>query len=376
MLRKNIIHYVYFGVIIVITVLPILFMDLESNKQSLLDNSYLPEFPQIIGNVNAQSELENYLNKRVGFREEAIYAYELALDKMFHKLEHSLYAYGEDGYIMGNMGTYIQDYQHLNLQTDAEFVDSFTGWLAKVNDYLAGQDIGFLYFLAPDKKTVYYDYMSDDINVYGDVSRTDMVLERVESMEIPYVYPEKEFLEAKETQQIYNVKYDALHWNDLGNFLGNKLIDNELQKLNSHIVPLNEEQFELYQVCMDRLVASFFYVNETVPNYQLKDSAGIRDITAEDGYKDIVADSFAHYINDNLTQAPVILVFHDSYFADSAKFYKGRYKEVIFVHNSNYLMMQELVEHYRPDIVLFENVERVFASDSFSVETLREWEVK
>ena len=212
MLRRNIIHYVYFGVIIVITVLPILFMDLESNKQSLLDNSYLPEFPQIIGNVNAQSELGNYLNKRVGFREEAIYAYELALDKMFHKLEHSLYAYGEDGYIMGNMGTYIQDYQHLNLQTDAEFVDSFTGWLAKVNDYLVGQDIGFLYFLAPDKKTIYYDYMSDDINVYGDVSRTDMVLERVESMEIPYVYPEEEFLEAKETQQIYNVKYDALHW--------------------------------------------------------------------------------------------------------------------------------------------------------------------
>ena len=376
MLRKNIVHYVYFCIIIFIITVPVLLLDTEPNKKSLLDNAYLPEFPEFKENADIQKELENYLNKRIGFRDKAVFCYEFALDKVFNKLEHSLYAYGENGYIMGNMDAYIQDYQHLNLQKDAEFVESFTGWLSKANLYLAEQNIDFLYFLAPDKKTIYYDCMSSNINVYGDVSRTDMVLEQVESMGVPYIYPKDVFIAAKEVKQIYNVKYDALHWNDLGNFLGNKLIDDYLQKLNDDILPLEEKQYNLQYECADRLAASYFYVYENIPRYYLKEERGIHNVSDEDKYKDIIVGDFEHYVNENLQEAPTILIFHDSYFADSAKFYKGRYGEVISVHNNNYWMLQELVEYYKPDIVLFENVERVFAGEFFSIETMNEWQAK
>lgn len=67
------------------------------------------------------------------------------------------------------------------------------------------------------------------------------------------------------------------------------------------------------------------------------------------------------------------MILHDSYFVDSAKYYKGRYREVVSIHNSNYWKLQEIVEHYQPDIVLFENVERVIAGDFFSVDKLKEW---
>ena len=195
-------------------------------------------------------------------------------------------------------------------------------------------------------------------------------------MGVPHIYPKDAFIAAKEVKQIYNVKYDALHWNDLGNFLGNKLIDDYLQKLNDDILPLEEKQYNLQYECADRLAASYFYVYENIPRYYLKEERGIHNVSDEDIYKDIIVGDFEHYVNENLQEAPTILIFHDSYFADSAKFYKGRYGEVISVHNNNYWMLQELAEYYKPDIVLFENVERVFAGEFFSIETMNEWQAK
>ena len=73
---------------------------------------------------------------------------------------------------------------------------------------------------------------------------------------------------------------------------------------------------------------------------------------------------------------PCILIMHDSYFGKSCKFYKHRYSEVISVHVENYDNIKELVEHYHPDIVVFETVERIIRPNPpfFDVSTLDEWE--
>lgn len=374
MIKKNIVHFIYMTVILLIMIVPVLMTNNEPEKRSFIDNAFLPEFPDMSEGGYVQGKLENYLNKRIGFREQAVYLYETGVSRLFNKLEHNLYAYGKNGYIMGNMEEYIKDYQHLNLNQDAEFVDSFALWLSNANKYLKENDIEFLYFLAPDKKTIYHEYVSDTINVLGDVSRTDMLLGRIEELEVPYIYPKNEFLKAKEGQQIYNVKYDALHWNDLGNFLGNKIIDHYMQTLPYEITPLGEQQYELSYAHVDKLMASCFYIYEDTPYYSLKEEEGICDISADDEFKKEIDGDFEHYINENLTDAPFILILHDSYFVDSAKYYKGRYREVVSIHNSNYWKLQEVIEHYQPDIVLFENVERVIAGDFFSVDKLKEWQ--
>lgn len=371
-MNKKVINYIYIIFIIFLMVIPVFFMNHNKNEKSFIDNTYLPEFPELMVSKDLPKEIENYINKRIGFREEAVFLYELGVSEIFNKLEHSLYTYGENGYIMGNMDTYIEDYQHLNLSKDTEFVDAFAEYLNNANQYLDQENIIFLYFLAPDKKTIYYEYMPNTINVYGNVSRTDMLLDKLQG--VPYIYPKEAFLKAKETEQIYNVKYDALHWNDLGNFLGNKLIDENFQNYNRNIIPLSENQFELSYMEVGRLASSNFYIDEWIPLYSLIDEEAIQDVTSDDEYGLAnVKGDFEHYINIDLKQGAKILIFHDSYMVGSAKFYKGRYGEVISVHNSNYYMLQEYVEHYQPDIVLFENVERVLATDFFDIETLKEW---
>jgi len=359
-MNKNILYYVHIGLIFCVILIPVLAMNYRVEEKSLIDNTYLPEFPQIIGNRDMPAEMDNYINKRIGFREDAIFLYEAGIDKIFHELAVPGYTYGENGHIMGSADYYIADYQHLNLQSDEKAIDMFAEWLVEAYRYLEEENIVFLYFLAPDKKTIYYECMPDTINVYGDLSRTDMLLDKISN--IPYVYPKEEFLEAKKQKQIYNVKYDVLHWNDFGSFIGHKLIDDYFQQNCTGIEPLSEEQFQLkYDYEIRRLAASNFYVEDKIPSYSLIETEHIVDMTAKDSFKENVEGDFEHYVNEELTDAPKILIFHDSYFVGGAKYYTGRYREVISVDNGNYQKLQEYVEHYQPDIVLFENVERVLA---------------
>lgn len=371
MLQNIKIHGLYIAAVLIIMTLPLIMMNHRKNEVSIIDNTCLPQLPETSEWMHSQDTLEEYVNKRIGFREQAVYAYEAANSILFHKLEHNLYTFGENGHIMGNMPEYVEDYQHLNLEKDEEFVNAFAGWLGRVNMYLEEKEIPFLYFLAPDKKSVYPECMPRNINVKGNLSRTDILLEQLKEQNVPYIYPKEEFLRAKEEHDIYYVRYDALHWNDFGNLLGNQLIDKYFSREETGLIPLDENQLELYFECKEKMVQSCFYVYEEVPSYRLKGEQGIMDISEEDSFgRELVTGDFEHYINTDLPEAPSILILHDSYMVNSSKFYKGRYKEVVSVHNSNYLKLKNLVEHYNPDVVLFENAERILASGTFQVEVL------
>ncbi len=242
MLQNIKIHGLYIAAVLIIMTLPLIMMDHRKNEVSIIDNTCLPQLPETSEWMHSQDTLEEYVNKRIGFREQAVYAYEAANSMLFHKLEHNLYTFGENGHIMGNMPEYVEDYQHLNLEKDEEFVNAFAGWLGRVNMYLEEKEIPFLYFLAPDKKSVYPECMPRNINVKGNLSRTDILLERLKEQNVPYIYPKEEFLRAKEEHDIYYVRYDALHWNDFGNLLGNQLIDKYFSRAETGLIPLDENQ--------------------------------------------------------------------------------------------------------------------------------------
>lgn len=374
--KKNL-QKIYVVIIFLVVLIPVFTMNRKENQISIIDNDYLPELPAWEDNSLFFEELDNYVDKRIGFREKAIYLYETGVAQIFNKLEHPSYMFGKEGHIMGSVQYYLDDYQHLNTGESYEVVEAFAGYLSRVNTYLSQNNIEFLYFLAPDKKTIYYDYYPDYVNVYWGASKTDLLLSALDKNEIPYIYPKERFLQEREFQQIYNLKYDVFHWNDLGNFIGNQMIDEQLRSAVEGIEPLSREQYNLTYECEDMLTQSCYYIYEDVPVYYLKSEEGILDVSEQDEYlKENVTNLFEHYVNENKKDAPCILIMHDSYFGKSCKFYKHRYSEVISVHVENYDNIKELVEHYHPDIVVFETVERIIRPNPpfFDVSTLDEWE--
>ena len=354
---------VFIGAFILCLVLPLCFMNFKKNQISDIENKKLAEWPNIKTSEQYLSDVESFIDDRIGFREAAIGFYTEANNKLFHVMVNPLFMWGQDGHIYYKDKDYIAAYQRLN--TDKEFLDSMVSFLQKTKDYLASKDIKFIYYVCPDKKTIYPEYFPDSVYVnYENESVLEYLDECMAKTDIDYINPKNNLEAAKDNVVLYNKMYDATHWNDRGAFVGHSLIDEKVQQWFTDVPPLEESNFDLGTAHMESLDNAKFTIDEDVPIYTLRD-----DYTAD--YTELLkpcmdcnTDTFyTHHINETAPNSKVLLVFTDSYFQSYQKFYDNRFKEVYFVHRQNYEYVQYFVNLVFPDLVIFETAERSISSE-------------
>jgi len=356
----NIIFIVIFACIIIV---PVLFMNHKTNQVSDIDNKSLTEWPGIGYTAGINAEISSYIDDRIGFREQAIESYTTLNDKLFDVMVHPLFMYGKDGHIFYKDPDYIAAYQRLN--TDPEYLDSFTEFLQETKDYLDSKDIKFLYYLCPDKKTIYSEYFPDTVYVdYENPSVIEYMRANLEKTDIDYIIPDKELLAAKENMVVYNKLYDATHWNENGAFLGHTLLDQKIQNWFDDVKPLSLNDFTAEMVHVDSLDIAKFPIDEDVPVYSAvaDNSADMTELLKP--CMQCYSDTFySHYVNNAADNNEILLVFTDSYFQAHQKYYNNRFKEVYFFHRQNYEYVQYFVNLVFPNMVIFETAERSISSE-------------
>lgn len=361
---KNLIpEMIFLGAFILCLVLPLCLINLKKDQLSEIENKKLADWPVFGESEEYLNDVNEFIDDRIGFREAAIGFYTEANNKLFHVMVNPLFMWGRDGHIYYKDKDYIAAYQRLN--TDEQFLDSMVGFLSATNEYLSAKDIRFMYYVCPDKKTIYPEYFPDTVNVnYENESVLEYLDKKLGETDITYINP-RPFLEAaKENVAVYNKLYDATHWNDRGAFIGHALIDEKVQEWFPDVPPLKEADFDLGTVHMDSLDNAKFEIDEDVPLYTLRD-----DYTAD--YTELLrttmdcsTDTFyTHHINPTAPNDRILLVFTDSYFQSYQKFYDNRFKEVYFVHRQNYAYLEYFVNLVFPDMVIFETAERSISSE-------------
>ena len=103
---------------------PALTINTRKNVVSDTDNRELNEFPTI--DINFSSNLENYLQDRIGFRDQMLTAYQVINDRFAHELVHPGYTYGKEGYVFFKM--------HENVVFD-EYHKTFAEAVLKMQQY-------------------------------------------------------------------------------------------------------------------------------------------------------------------------------------------------------------------------------------------------
>lgn len=358
--KKNIGNIIFCIIFVIMLLIPLVTMDFRKKQISEIDNQYLPDAPQTIS-ANMFNEIDLYVNKRVGLRKESIDLYQVINDKFFGIMEHPLYMYGEEGHVFLKSDDYIKDYQHLNL--DYDYVDEFVANINEFKDKAESSGRKFYYLLLPDKKTIYGDYFKKGVNVKGTTSRTDLILEKIENDNLSYLFPKEVLLKAKNKEAVYNIKYDAGHWNENGAFV---VLEEFLQLIKKDFPGLKIAKKSDYNKTVkveESLLVSRFKIHEEVPQYILKSN----DIEGRKGYPDDKvlkeAPSYQQYVNEKNKEAPRILVFHDSYLWDKQKFFIPSFSETIFIHRDILTKSKKnydyIVGLFDPDIVVYENCERV-----------------
>ncbi|MCR5302826.1 MAG: hypothetical protein K6E49_10360 [Lachnospiraceae bacterium] len=361
--KNKIPQILFMAAFLILLVLPVIFMNLKKNQTSEYENKMLEEWPEFELSEDYMKSVYNYFNDRIGFREGSIALYTEANNALFGEMVNPLFMWGEEGHIYYKDKDYISAYQRLN--TDREYIDSMVDFLVKTNDYLASKDIKFLYFVCPDKKTIYPEYFPKTVHV--DENR-ESVLEyldkKMAQTDVAYIDPKDDLISAKGDKLLYNKLYDVTHWNDRGAFIGHSLIDGKIRQWFDDVPPLEIENFELENVHVDSLDNAKFAIDEDVPLFSL-----IGDETTDytemlKPYMECETDTFyTHHINPTAPNDRRLLVFTDSYFQSNQKFYDNRFKEVYFVHRQNYDYVQYFVNLTFPDMVIFETAERSISSE-------------
>ena len=370
---KKILNIAFCLLFVVLLALPAALTNFKKDQASERDNTYLPEiaWSEKVPIRDRIEEVEEYYNKRVGFRYQALDAYVVLNDRLFQLMDHPLYMYGKDHYVFCSADYYIADYQHLNL--DEPWAEEFAGWMQRFSDISHSHGAEFYYTLIPDKKTVYEEFFPAGYNKLGDVSRTDQLLAALSKTDVDYVYALDWLLEAKKSMPVANVKYDAGHWNANGTFTYAQRMIELMRKTHPEIPPLERSEFEVTTVRQKYLAQSQFQINEDVPEYIRKNLESVSEseqlqntLTCRIDYPKPVC-----YVDDQHPELPRLLIIHDSYLTGHEQYFQDHFSMVTMIHRDNVKGPHDFEAYLntlQPDIVIFENPERSLHRFYFSEE--------
>ena len=186
-----------------------------------------------------------------------------------------------------------------------------------------------------------------------------------------------DFLKEKAKEEfVFNKKYDAGHWNDLGAFLGMNNVYEKIHQKNPNLLILSENYYEKLSKVEESLPVSYFKINEEVPNWELK--VNYEDITEQYVNEVKLDNSFTHFnyyknLNQEAENSLKLLIFHGSYLNSRGKFVIPAVKEYIGIHNyQNVLDIPYYFNIFKPDLVIFEVAEYTLLDQYFSYEKMEQ----
>lgn len=347
---------IYAFLFLALLIIPISLTNTTENVKSSFDNRELVEFPEI-GKPNFEKKIENYLHDRIGLRDELITGYQLVNNRITGELYHPIYTDGQDGYVFFNM--------HDNIEYN-EYHDTFVDAVVKMNEYCNARGIHFYFLFDPEKISVYRRYLPVGVN-YND-EWVDILIHNLEERGVKCVNNTSILIEKSQNKQVFNIKYDAGHWNDLGCFYGTNNLWRTIHEDFPAVTEYSLDEFEVSTMNGQYLASSKFPVNEEVlsfkPKFQWKDkSSKYSEIKLNKSYR-----TFRYFVNqtEEAEKYPKILVFHGSYYNRSPYFFVGRAREYIGVHDyQNVLNMDYYINAFQPDIAIFEVAEYTFSDVYF-----------
>lgn len=368
MKKKKKLADLLFGICFVgLIFIPFLLLDTTESIDSELENRALTQWPGLHFDKLHTEWYGHYVEDRVAFRDEAIILNADINYRLFGEFSEQLHMLGKDGYIFPADEGYVQNYQRLNI--DETLMDNLMTYLTRTDAYVKKRGGLFLFMICPNKSSVYGEYMPDDIHV--DESREsalDMARRKLDERGVSYVIPDRAFRRIKETEQIYNRKYDCAHWNDLGAFYGLNMAETLIHETYGDIPVMEEGDFARSTETVSELefFATSAEITDEIPKLTCSSPSGANvavdspyrvDVTVEAG------NNMAYFYNPDAPNDRTILILHDSFLDNRESWYTYRYREVYFTSRVNYTHIKEYIDLIEPDVVLFELAERSFADD-------------
>ncbi len=346
-------------------IVPLLFINRDKDAISEQENRPLSGRPSIFSNGSLNKKIftdtENYLNDRIGFRDNLIACNALIQYHIFNRMENGKrYRLGPDGEFNIIENDMLETYQHLNLLSDKKLA-SITDNFQTVNDYLKEHDCDFYYMQCYDKQTIYPEYFPTSVNQYGEISRTDQLIKALqENTDVKVIDPRNLFMESKEKYEVYSKYSDPVHWTPRGAFIGYNLVMDTLNSQNpTPFKVLSEDDFNIS--ITDQGMC--FYNGVKRENFSEEFERKNTDAVLDENYKDehpVLKDyKTYHFTNKNAQNDTKVMIIGNSFIVNYLMDdFAESFGETLMVWDDIGKDFPEWFREYQPDIVIFEMVER------------------
>jgi len=353
-------------IFILMLALPLVFVDLRSDRISVGENRMLakrPFFSEIKNNPELFiRQFDNWFKDSTGFREQMINFYR----KTNGIFAQNYYLDGTSIVFIGKQGHHFHTdhnrllpiYQGKRWLDDAQLYE-LSMKLNKINQYLREKNIYFVVMLCADKESIYFEYYPDFVIRGPEPTSLDIVVEYLsEHTSVDLFCIKERLLQEKENYLLFPKTGDTselLHYNETGSFIAYQELMKHVNKYFPNIVPFTLED-----------------VNIT---YRINGSSSVT-LKHEKKYRRIESRFFddALEFENKDSSLPKLLLLRDSYASWFSNYFPQHFSRTII--HSYWGNLEHLVEYinlYKPDIVVFESAERaipLFASSVIGIPEL------
>lgn len=308
------------------------------------------------------AQLKRYYSDSFGLRDRLIRWNNLLRLSLFDESPVSGVRVGRDGWLFYANEFVLEDYEQV-MPYSPEDLERMTRILDERLAWLDRRGIKLFVIIAPNKHTVYSEYLPPAIHKIGKESRLDQVATALKSRpDIEFIDVREALQKAKPAQRLYH-RTDT-HWNDYGALIAyGELMD----RIERHFPNVRKLALDDYDVSVSEgqggdlagmLSLSDFIKEERitlVPRFTPKAGVGMRpyadpvDPTLYPGREMVVKET-------GNTELPRAFIFRDSFAWPLIPLLGESFNSSVFVWTFDFL--PEILEQEKPDIVILECVER------------------
>jgi len=341
--------------------LPLIFIDLSSNRLSVQENRMLAERPRITEMKNHPGpfirQFDAWFNDSTGFREQLLALYNVTKMNTRSGVKYRngqiVFLVGEHGhhYYAGVNGNLIPRFQGEKFLSDEQLAN-MANKLEEVKVYLDRKGIPFMVMFCTFKEAIYPEFYPKSIKRGPEPIPLDVITNYIKDHTSVDVFNIRQALLAeKNNYMLYPVSFgDLLHYTEIGAFFAYRELMKHINKYFPDIVP-----YELNDINID-------YVKDGIPTVSLKRKTAYKRLDPS-FFDDVELNRpFTWWENvafENKDPGlPVVLFLRDSY---ANEYYFGKYiaqqfGKAIFIHYINMKHFEEYVDKYKPDLIVFETV--------------------
>jgi len=347
---------------LVMLLLPLVFVDLSSDRVSVMENRMLANHPPVSDIKNHPGTFvrgfDTWFKDSIGFREKLIKLYQM-IDKNKWLNAVIRYTDGQYVYLIGEKGHHyfagggelISKFQGKQFLSDEQLAN-MANKLEEVKTYLDSKGIPLVVMFCTDKESIYPEYYPKSIKRGSEPIQLDIITSYLQEHTSVDVFNIRQSLLAeKNNYPLYDVSSGNLtHYNEIGAFFAYR----ELMKhLNIHfpkIVPYDSNDIYIS------------YDEEGIPHVSLKTEKTYKKL--DTSFFDVVGLTTTTWeqeaYENTQPDLPVILFFRDSYTLEYyiGKYFAQQFGKAIFIHFNNINRIEECITMSKPDIVVFESSER------------------